>query len=38
VVDPATLVPVTTVAGDARLVIAARLGNVRLIDNLGVSP
>jgi pantoate--beta-alanine ligase len=37
VVDPATLVPVDTVAGDVRLVMAARVGAVRLIDNLGVS-
>jgi pantothenate synthetase len=35
VVDPTTLAPLTRVAGDARLVIAARVGSTRLIDNLG---
>lgn len=37
VVDPATLRPLRLVSGDTRLLVAARVGNVRLIDNLGVS-
>lgn len=36
-VDAATLEPLASLAGDVRLVIAARIGDVRLIDNLGVS-
>jgi pantoate--beta-alanine ligase len=35
-VDAATLAPVDPLAGDVRLLIAARLGRPRLIDNLGV--
>ncbi|MDQ6613719.1 MAG: pantoate--beta-alanine ligase [Actinomycetota bacterium] len=34
VVDPTNLTPLTTLARDARLLIAARLGTTRLIDNL----
>jgi pantoate--beta-alanine ligase len=37
VVDPATLAPATVLAGELRLIIAARLGRARLIDNLGVN-
>ena len=37
VADPATLAPLTTIAGPARLLIAARLGRTRLIDNLSVT-
>ena len=37
VVDAATLVPLCTVSGDARLLLAAWIGATRLIDNLGVS-
>ena len=36
VVDPATLAPLREVAGDARLLVAATFGPVRLIDNLGL--
>jgi pantoate--beta-alanine ligase len=36
VVDPATLAPATELAGELRLLIAARLGRARLIDNMGV--
>jgi len=35
-VDAATLAPVDPLAGDVRLLIAARLGRPRLIDNIGV--
>jgi pantoate--beta-alanine ligase len=35
VVDPASLTPLTTIAGPVRLVVAARLGPARLIDNMG---
>jgi pantoate--beta-alanine ligase len=34
VVDPVDLSPLATIAGEARLLIAARLGRTRLIDNL----
>jgi len=37
VVDAATLVPLPRVTGDARLLVAARFGDTRLIDNLGVT-
>ena len=33
VVDPVTFEPLSTIEGDALLVIAARVGPVRLIDN-----
>ncbi|MDQ6911121.1 MAG: pantoate--beta-alanine ligase [Actinomycetota bacterium] len=36
VADPATLEPLSTIASDARLLVAARFGEIRLIDNLGV--
>lgn len=36
-VDPGTLAPVGVVGGDVLLVCAARVGDVRLIDNLPVS-
>lgn len=35
-VDAATLGPLTLLTGDVRLVIAARVGDVRIIDNVGV--
>lgn len=35
VVDPDTLAPVETLAGELRLLVAARVGATRLIDNLG---
>ncbi|MGH9190503.1 MAG: pantoate--beta-alanine ligase [Acidimicrobiales bacterium] len=35
VVDATTVAPLAEVAGDARLVIAARIGSTRLIDNVG---
>jgi pantoate--beta-alanine ligase len=35
VADPATLEPLHTVTGGARLLVAAHFGDVRLIDNLG---
>ncbi|MFP5317777.1 MAG: pantoate--beta-alanine ligase [Acidimicrobiia bacterium] len=38
VADPLTLAPVATVEGEARLLIAARVGTTRLIDNLAVTP
>jgi pantoate--beta-alanine ligase len=37
VVDAADLTPATALTGELRLLIAARLGRARLIDNLGVS-
>ncbi len=37
VVDAATLLPVDRLVGDLRLLIAARLGRPRLLDNLGVT-
>ena len=37
VVDSATLAPLERVSGDARLLVAARFGGTRLIDNLGVT-
>jgi pantoate--beta-alanine ligase len=36
IVDAATLAPAERLTGDLRLIIAARLGRARLIDNLGV--
>ena len=36
VVDARTLVPLTTLAGEVRLLAAARFGRARLLDNLGV--
>lgn len=38
VVDPETLEPLDLVTGPARALIAARLGGVRLIDNLALLP
>ena len=35
-VDAATLEPIDTLAGEARLIAAAKLGGTRLIDNLAV--
>jgi pantoate--beta-alanine ligase len=37
VVDSATLAPAARLAGELRLLVAARLGRVRLIDNQGVT-
>ena len=37
VVDASTLAPAVSLAGELRLLIAARLGRARLIDNLGVT-
>ncbi len=37
VVDPVTLAPVASVAGDVRLVVAVWIGSSRLIDNRGVA-
>ena len=37
VVDPATLARPDVLAGELRLLVAARVGRARLIDNLGVS-
>jgi pantoate--beta-alanine ligase len=37
VVDPSTLEPLTRPVPEARLLIAARLGRTRLIDNMGVT-
>ncbi len=37
-VDPATLEPIDQLAGEALLAIAARIGEVRLIDNVTLSP
>ncbi len=36
--DPQTLEPLSTLDGEALLAIAARLGGVRLIDNLLLTP
>lgn len=36
VADPASLQPLETITGEVRLLVAARLGKARLIDNLGV--
>lgn len=38
VVDPVTLDPVKYIDSEARIVMAAWVGNTRLIDNLGVAP
>jgi pantoate--beta-alanine ligase len=35
VVDAATLAPVDPLAGELRLLVAARFGRARLIDNVG---
>jgi pantoate--beta-alanine ligase len=37
-VEPETLEPIDTLAGDALLALAARIGEVRLIDNTILSP
>ncbi len=37
-VEPDTLEPVVTLAGEALLALAARVGEVRLIDNAILSP
>jgi pantoate--beta-alanine ligase len=37
VVDPLTLEPLTQITGAARGLIAARLGTVRLIDNMSLT-
>ncbi len=37
VVDPFDLTPMATIDRDARLLIAARLGRTRLIDNLALT-
>ena len=37
VVDAVTLAPLDRVSGDVRLLVAARFGRTRLIDNLGVT-
>ena len=37
VVDAATVAPVDVVRGDLRLLVAARLGKPRLLDNLGAT-
>jgi pantoate--beta-alanine ligase len=36
VVDPETMAPVASVAGDVLVVVAARIGDVRLIDNITI--
>jgi len=36
--DARTLAPLDRLEGEARLLVAARLGTTRLIDNIGVSP
>jgi pantoate--beta-alanine ligase len=37
IVDAATLEPVTTLAGEVRIILAAQVGRPRLLDNIGVS-
>lgn len=37
VVDAVTVAPVTEISGELRLLVAARLGRTRLLDNLGVT-
>ena len=37
-VDPATLEPIDQLTGEALLALAARIGAVRLIDNVTLSP
>ncbi len=36
IVDPDTLQPIKNIAGPARALVAARIGNTRLIDNIGL--
>jgi pantoate--beta-alanine ligase len=38
IVDPETLVPVTTIVEGSRALVAARVGDVRLIDTLDLNP
>ena len=38
IVDSATLEPAKAIGGDQRLLVAARFGTTRLLDNLAVSP
>lgn len=38
VAAPSTLAPVTAIAGEVRLLVAARVGPVRLIDNVAARP
>jgi pantothenate synthetase len=38
IVDPFTLEPLDVVDGEARALIAARVGSVRLIDNVALNP
>ncbi|MGO8875610.1 MAG: pantoate--beta-alanine ligase [Acidimicrobiales bacterium] len=38
VADPGALTPVTDIAGEVRLLVAARVGPVRLIDNVAARP
>jgi pantoate--beta-alanine ligase len=36
IVDPDTLLPVDTIAGMARMIMAVRVGKTRLIDNMAL--
>jgi len=37
IVDAATLLPLETLAGEVRIILAARVGRPRLLDNIGVT-